>query len=281
MSNSEINHVTDTAIWVAAYRAEESARQDALINDPYASLLIGSDGHKIATRTQGSRYTAWSVVIRTMIIDQFIESLLSKDIDTVLNLGAGLDTRPYRLSIPKNVRWIEVDFPSIIDRKNELLKDVAPKCSLERLALDLSKIDSRNNFLQKISHESKNVLILTEGVIPYLSNEDAKSLALALHSFENFSYWITEYYSPEILEFLRTPKRLKQMKNAPFLFYPENWFDFFKNCGWNEIETKYFGVESDKVGRTPPISSWIKDDLNKLQRTKYFLGYSLYSRKTL
>lgn len=281
MSNSEINHVTDTAIWVAAYRAEENDRKDALIKDPYAALLIGADGNKVATRTQGSRYTAWSVVIRTMIIDQFIENLLSKEIDTVLNLGAGLDTRPYRLTIPKNVRWVEVDFPSIIDRKNELLKDITPKCSLERLALDLSIEEVRNNFLQKISHESKNVLILTEGVVPYLSNEDAKSLALSLHSFHNFNYWITEYYSPEILEFLRTPKRLKQMKNAPFLFYPENWFEFFKECGWNEVETKYFGVESDKVGRTAPVSSWAKGDIKKLTKSKYFLGYSLYSREIL
>ncbi len=281
MSNSEINDVTDTAIWVAAYRAQEHDRKDAIVKDPYASLLIGEDGIKLANRTQGSRYTAWSVVIRTFIIDQFIMGLLEKGIDTVLDLGAGLDTRPYRLNLPSTLKWIEVDFPKIIDHKEEKLKDVKPKCILERVRLDLSIEKTRDDFLKKVSDDSKNVLILTEGVVPYLTNADAKSLADALKSFDNFNYWITEYYSPEILEFLRTPKRLNQMKNAPFLFYPENWFNFFQSSGWNEVDTKYFGVESEKLGRTPPIPGWAKGDLKKENSTKYFLGYSLYSSKKL
>ena len=281
MNNSEINDVTDTAIWVAAYRAQENERKDAIVKDPFASLLIGADGIKVATRTQGSRYTAWSVIIRTFIIDQFILKLVNKDVDTVLNLGAGLDTRPYRLQLPSTLRWVEVDFPQIINHKEEKLKAENPVCHLERVRLDLSLEEERNIFLKKISNESNNVLILSEGVLPYLSNDYAKSLADALKSFDNFSYWITEYYSPEILNFLRTPKRIKQMKNAPFQFYPENWFKFFKDSGWNEVETKYFGIESDKIGRTPPIPSWVKNDINKINYIKYFLGYSLYSSKNL
>lgn len=276
----EINDVTDTALWVAAYRAEESERKDALFKDPYASLLLGEAGSKVAIRTQGSRYTSWSVVIRTYIIDKFITDLVKdQNIDTVLNLGAGLDTRPYRLLIPKDLRWIEVDFPKIINTKEEKLKAVNPLCRLERVKLDLSIENLREEFLAKVASESKKVLVMTEGVVPYLSNEDAASLASSLHRHPNFCYWITEYYSPEILKFLRTPKRLKQMKNAPFLFYPENWFDFFKGLGWKQKETKFFGVESEKVGRTPPTPGWVKDNPEKsIEDTKEFLGYSILER---
>ena len=276
----EISDVTDTALWVAAYRAEESQRKDALFKDPYATLLLGDAGSKVAIRTQGSRYTSWSVVIRTHIIDQFFNKLLKDNpIDTVLNLGAGLDTRPYRLDLPSSLRWIEVDFPKIIDLKNERLKSVNPKCLLERHSIDLSVESLRDSFLDKISQESKSVLVMTEGVIPYLTNEDAKSLALSLHKHSNFNYWITEYYSPEILKFLRTPKRLKQMQNAPFLFYPDDWFLFFKGNGWDQFETKYFGVESEKIGRTPPTPGWIKNDPEKsIEDTKEFLGYSILER---
>ncbi len=281
-TNIEINDVTDTAIWVAAYRAEESLRKDALFHDKFASLLIGDTGKLVATRTQGSRYTAWSVVIRTLIIDQFIERLLKENIDTVINLGAGLDTRPYRLNLPEKLRWIEVDFPKIIEHKNELLAAEKPKCQLERLSLDLSVPELRDNFLSQVSNESKRVLVITEGVIPYLSNADARSLADSLYQYENFHYWITEYYSPEILEFLRTPKRLSQMKNAPFLFYPDNWFNFFKESGWNEIETKYFGLESEKHGRTPPTPGWLKHTSEltpeKIHSVKKYLGYSIYKK---
>lgn len=276
----EINDVTDTALWVAAYRAEESARKDAIIKDPHASLLLGDAGSKVAIRTQGSRYTAWSVVIRTYIIDQFINHLMkTQEIDTVINLGAGLDTRPYRLDLPSSLRWIEVDFPKLIDLKNDKLKNEKPKCVLERISLDLSIESVRDHFLKEVSSTSKKVLVMTEGVVPYLSNEDAKSLALALHAQDNFAFWITEYYSPEILKFLRTPKRLKQMKNAPFLFYPENWFSFFKECGWDQYETKFFAVESEKLGRTPPTPGWVKDNPEKsIEDTKQFLGYSILER---
>ncbi|MBC7427350.1 MAG: class I SAM-dependent methyltransferase [Bacteriovorax sp.] len=272
-TSAEINDVTDTALWVAAYRAEEALRKDALFKDTFASLLIGDIGHLIAARTQGSRYTAWSVVIRTYIIDKFIMDILEKNIDTVINLGAGLDTRPYRLDLHKDLRWIEVDFPKIIDHKNEKLKNENPKCSLERIAMNLSIATERDHFFNKISSESKNVLVLTEGVVPYLSNDDARSLTDSLFQRENFQYWITEYYSPEILKFLRTPKRLKQMENAPFLFYPKDWFGFFRESGWDTVETKYFGEESEKLGRTQPSQG----NLSNAEVRRY-LGYSIMKK---
>lgn len=285
MTKAEISDVTDTALWVAAYRAEENERKDALFKDSFARLLIGEEGMAIARRTQGSRYTAWSVVIRTTIIDQFILKLTStRPVDTIINLGAGLDTRPYRLDLPESIRWIEVDFEKIISLKNEKLKNENPRCKLERVALDLSDSLIRNQFLDQISNESNEVLILTEGVIPYLSNEDAASLARSLFSHENFQYWITEYYSPEILTFLRTPKRLIQMEKAPFLFYPDDWFGFFDENGWKERESKFFGVESSRLGRTAPTPGWLKaspeqNDQKILESVKKYLGYTLYERK--
>jgi len=39
--------------------------------------------------------SGWAIVIRTCIIDDYIRLAVAQGIDTVLNLGAGLDTRPY------------------------------------------------------------------------------------------------------------------------------------------------------------------------------------------
>jgi len=281
IQNNPINDVSDTALWIAAYRAQESERKDAFFKDPYASLLIGEEGIKLATFTQGSRYTSWSVVIRTVIIDRFIKKIIAEGIDTVINLGAGLDTRPYRLDLPAQLNWIEVDFPRIIELKEEKLKSFSPKCKLQRLALDLSDNKTRKDFLKSINESSRDVLILTEGVVPYLTNEEAKDLAEDLHSNSNFHYWITEYYSPEILEFLRTPKRLKQMENSPFQFYPADWFGFYNEHGWEIVETQYFGIESEQLGRTAPTPGWLKhdSDKDKIEAVKKYLGYTLYRRK--
>lgn len=281
MTKPTINDVTDTAIWVAAYRSEENERKDALFRDPFARLLIGDQGAMLAKRTQGSRYTAWSVIIRTCIIDQFITELISdRNIDLVLNLGAGLDTRPYRMTLPENLKWVEVDFEKIIELKNEKLRNANPVCQLKRVSLDLSQTDLRDEFFSKINAQAKNVLVITEGVVPYLSNEEAAELAQALHGQSSFSYWITEYYSPEILKFLRTPKRLKQMEKAPFLFYPDNWYDFFKNYGWDQFQTKYFGIESESLGRMAPTPGWLKasPEESAAESVKKYLGYSILKK---
>jgi len=285
-SSIEINHVSDTSLWVAAYRAKESERPDALFHDPYAKILIGEHGTRLAQYTQGSRYTEWSVVMRTLIIDEFILNLIhspnssNESIDLVINIGAGLDTRPYRLDLPSTLKWVEIDFLNLIEFKNDKLNLETPKCKIERFGLDLTLKSERKDILEKLLDKSINCLILTEGVIPYLSNQEALDLALEFSSYDSIKFWITEYYSPEILTFLRTPKRLKQMENSPFKFYPNEWFDFFKNTGWSEIKSSYFGIESKKFGRSPPTPGWLKNQGLSLEeineKTKKYLAYTLY-----
>ena len=145
MSDSPIAHVADTAFWVASYRAAESARPDALFRDPLAARLAAARGRDMADRIDGSRQVEWVVVMRTCIIDDFIREAIAAGCDTVLNLGAGLDTRPYRLELPPTLRWIEVDFAPTIDFKNAELRDEKPRCRLERRAVDLGDPTARSS----------------------------------------------------------------------------------------------------------------------------------------
>src|ERR1700722_250678 len=79
-----IANVSDTAYWVAHYRAVESARPDALFADSLAARLVGSKGRDMSGRISRSQYTAWSVVVRTRIIDDYIRQLVAAGIDTVV-----------------------------------------------------------------------------------------------------------------------------------------------------------------------------------------------------
>ena len=90
--NEAIKHVSDTAIWVATYRARESDRPDALFKDPLAKVLAGTKGEDIARSMAFTKWVEFVVVIRTVIIDNFIRDLIAGGVDTVVNLGAGLDT---------------------------------------------------------------------------------------------------------------------------------------------------------------------------------------------
>lgn len=126
MSDNSAPDVSDTAVWVALFRARESSRPDALFVDPFAAKLAGERGFAMAASTAGSPQTSWSVAIRTVVIDELVREAVASGVDAVLCLGAGLDARPYRLTLPSNLRWIEVDFPHIIAIKNQRLSDDTP-----------------------------------------------------------------------------------------------------------------------------------------------------------
>lgn len=255
--SSILNDVSDTALWVAVYRERETARPDALFRDPLAGRLAGERGKRIESKMPDSRYVSWSVVIRTHIIDGYIEKLISEaGIDTVVNLGAGLDTRPYRLPLPADLRWIEVDFPKMIALKEARLAEEKPKCRLTRIGQDLSQARERRELLAKLNSESKKILVLTEGVTPYLSNEEVAALARDLRAQPHFRFWITDYNSPALVKRLMSARRRKKMKNAPFLFNPPDWIAFFEGQGWKRREIRYIGEEAEKLGRPAPLP-WV------------------------
>lgn len=258
-SEQHIGHVSDTAIWVAYYRAKETERADALFRDPLAKILVGERGKKIADdmNTVG-RYTEWAVISRTVIIDDFIRSLILDGIDTVINLGAGLDTRPYRMDLPSNLLWIEVDHPEIITLKDKLLKLEVPRCQLKRLAIDLANGEKRKQFLLQIGSQSKKALVLTEGVVPYLSENEVTQLANDLHAQMGLTYWITEFFSPEIYRYLKGSLTSKKMKNAPLQFFPSNWMEFFAKTGWIPQEIHHSGEVAQKYGRSFPMPWWAR-----------------------
>src|SRR4051812_7387828 len=117
-----IENVSDTARWVAYYRAMETERPDAHFRDPLAKCLAGERGEEIVRRLPKGKSHAWSLVVRTCILDEMIlHAIKQRGVDTVINLAAGLDTRPYRLEVPASLRWVEVDLPEITTYKESKL----------------------------------------------------------------------------------------------------------------------------------------------------------------
>jgi methyltransferase (TIGR00027 family) len=254
MTPHMIRDVSDTAYWIASHRATESARSDALFRDPLASRLAGERGDRIAKGMPAAHMTSWSVVVRTVIIDEFIEKAIQEGVKTVLNLGAGLDTRPYRMALPASLKWVEVDFPGVITFKQEQLRDEKPRCQLERVALDLSNDKARREFFAKINSQPGKILVLTEGVIPYLSEAHVALLADDLAAQSQFHFWIVDYFSHDTKKFRHEVQR--KMPNAPFLFWPIDWFGFFKSHGWIPKEIRYLALEGERVKRPIPLP-WI------------------------
>ncbi|HEY1799914.1 MAG TPA: SAM-dependent methyltransferase [Terriglobales bacterium] len=190
-----IENVSDTAFGVAHYRALESQRADALFHDPLAGLLAGDRGKQLAAAMPVPFIGRQIIVIRTCIIDDYIRFAIAHGVDIVLNLGAGLDTRPYRMDVPSSLIWIEADYPHVIEFKEKRLSNERPRCQLERVKLDLGNLPERQKLFTSINARAKKVLVLTEGVIAYLSVEEVGSLADDLKMMDRACYWIVDYFS--------------------------------------------------------------------------------------
>jgi methyltransferase (TIGR00027 family) len=251
-SGSSISHVADTALWVATYRALESERPDALFRDPLAAVLTGERGRKIAARMSYVKFMAWLMAVRTVAIDQLIHRAIGLGIDTVVNLGAGLDTRPYRMKLPAALRWIEIDFPQVIQYKTEKLRVELPVCRVERIPADLSDVPLRRGIFEQIGSESKTTLVITEGVIAYLSPDDAASLSCDLSAVGSFRYWIQDYRQGGFPQ-MASAKLRRLLKDSPFRFDVADPFSFFRRQEWIVLENRVAADEGERIGRPFPF----------------------------
>jgi methyltransferase (TIGR00027 family) len=231
--NLTVRGISDTARWVAYFRARETQRPDALFRDPYAERLAGERGFQIANTLPDGNKHEWAWVARTYLFDQFLSRAIQEGADLVLNLAAGLDARPYRMDLPAALQWVEVDLPDIVSYKQEILGNETARCSLERISLDLSDLPARRELFAKLDGRARKVVVATEGLLIYFATEEVASLAKDLAAKEHFQNWIIDLASPGQLRLMQrtTGKQLSEA-GAGFKFAPPEGPQFFAPYGW-------------------------------------------------
>ena len=172
-----IRNVSDTAHWVAMYRAAESARPDALFHDRWAEALGGARGREILDGMPDGRTWGWPMVVRTAVMDEIIEREVRAGVDRVVSLAAGLDMRPFRLELPASLRWVEIDLPGILADKEAVVGHETPRCALERIAADLADPAARRDALARATAGARRTLFVAEGLLIYLAQDDVAALA--------------------------------------------------------------------------------------------------------
>ena len=234
-----IRNISDTALWAAVYRARETERADHLFDDPFARRLAGARGEQIATSLPFSDRATWAWVMRTYLYDQFINEQIQQGVDMVVNLAAGLDARPYRMALPGSLKWIEVDLAGILDYKEEILSAEKPVCQLERIRLDLSDVSGRRELFSQLGRRSTKTLIITEGLLIYLTPDEVGALGRDLAAPPSFQRWLTDVASPGLLRLLQKNMgpQLAQ-SGASFKFGPKEGPGFFAPYGWTPIDVR-------------------------------------------
>lgn len=249
---SPVSSVSDTALWVAMYRALESQRPDALFRDPYAEMLAGERGREMLERIPKAQQFAWPMIVRTAVMDEIIgRQIVREGVDTVINLAAGLDTRPYRLALPSSVTWFDVDLPAIQDYKRKRLSSERPACRVEFVSADVTNPDERRALLDRVASTARRSLAVSEGLLVYLPPEEVAGLARALARTPSVEWWLMDLASPKLLKMLeRSWGKTLRAGNAPLIFGPAEGTAFFRPHGWIEVEYRSIFDESIRLGRT-------------------------------
>lgn len=246
-----IENISDTARWVATYRAMESSRRDAIFHDPFAARLAGTQGPQIVDELKRGKSLAWPMIVRTAVFDEMImDRVINAGIDTVVNLAAGLDARPWRMPLPASLHWIDVDLPALTDYKANVMRDEKPVCRYEAIATDLTDASARSALFARIDSESNAALVMTEGLLIYLTEDEVGSLARDIHSMRCAKGWMCDLASAKLLPIInRSWGRAVAAGNAPFQFAPAAGTAFFERFGWRESEFRSGLEEAHRLHR--------------------------------
>ncbi|MFO0983980.1 MAG: SAM-dependent methyltransferase [Planctomycetota bacterium] len=247
-----IRNISDTARWVAFYRALETDRPDALFRDPHARRLAGARGESIAAAISFGNKNLWSFVARTLLFDEMIAARVAQGADLIVNLAAGLDTRPYRLALPRALQWVEVDLPEILDHKEAMLHGEQPACTLERIRLDLADLAARRELFQQLGRRGSKVVVVSEGLTIYLEEDAVAALARDLAAVPSFAHWILDLSSPGLLRMLKKKMgRHLDAAGAPLKFAPAQGADYFRAHGWQPVEVHSLLKTAARLKRLP------------------------------
>jgi methyltransferase (TIGR00027 family) len=245
-----VDSVTDTAYLTAYCRALESERPDARFRDPYARSLAGDRGRDLLRRLPAPHLTVSGCTVRTCVVDELILSAIQAGTRTIVNLGAGLDARPYRLPLPAEVHWIEVDTPPTLAFKDDVLRDAAAPCRLTRVPLDVADDQQRRRFLREVAAERGAALALTEGLLIYMTAPEVAQLARDLYTWPHCHFWISDLVSPAALRLMGSVTPDSSVQDRVLLrFAPEQGSSFFQAHHWHTAESRSCLLEGERLER--------------------------------
>ncbi len=251
-----LDPVAGTARWTAAERARESARPDRLFDDPLAAVLAGEPGQALAEEMRGDgTFDNPALAIRTRFFDDAItDAVTAHGVRQVVLLAAGMDTRAYRLPLPDDVSWFELDRPELLELKDRELSAAAttPRGTRRPVGVDLT-----GEWPAELSNAgfaaAQPTLWLIEGLIAYL---DAAAMHRLLDQVTELSAPGSELLCDPIGQsFLECPWMRPWLEHlaargTPWRFGTDQPEDLFVPRGWQPTAT-LFSTAGTRLGRWP------------------------------
>lgn len=272
-----VSGVGITALGVAATRAMESTRSDALIDDPYAESFVTRAHSSIPLPTTwasvesteqrsedealwASFWAGWAayVGVRSRFFDEYLLDAAHAGIRQVVILAAGLDTRAFRLPWPAALQLYEIDQPKVLEFKDTVLDD---QNALTRCTRHVVPVDLRENWpvalLRAGLDPQKPTAWLAEGLLPYLPGSAVDALFAHAHRCSAAgSRFATEDIHPDMRARIDQPD-LQGVQRSCGVDLAALWPDddrpdpahWFRDHGWQVTATNG-GQAASRYGRT-------------------------------
>ncbi|MGH3868482.1 MAG: SAM-dependent methyltransferase [Pseudonocardiaceae bacterium] len=271
-----VSGVGITALTIAATRAMESTRADALIDDPYAESFVTRSGTTVPMPTswvtindsenQSEADQRWAnfwaamasyMGVRSRFFDEYFRDASTAGIRQVVILAAGLDTRAFRLPWPASVELFEIDQPKVLEFKDSVLEGqgALAGCARHVVPIDL-RADWPEALLRASFDPARPTAWLAEGLLPYLPGTAAEALFAHVHRLSAVGSWFaTEEAGPDTHSRVHNPafqdiyRRLGA--NPATLWHddrpdPVRWF---RDADW-QVTAISQAQAADRYGRT-------------------------------
>jgi methyltransferase (TIGR00027 family) len=233
--------VSSTAYWIAAVRARETERADRIFADPYARTLAGSRGVEIMRRSEavgGGRNEF--IPVRVRWFDDRVQAAVAGGCGQVVVLGAGLDTRAWRLDLPAELAWFDIDHTPFADK--EAL--IAVRCDRRIVAADLTG-DWAPALLAAGFNAAVPTAWLAEGLFYYLAPDTATALLATAAT-------LSAPGSVLLADIMPPSRRPRPVPGVPAPFGTDDPAALLAAGGWTLASASAPGAPDANFGRFPP-----------------------------
>jgi O-methyltransferase involved in polyketide biosynthesis len=260
--------VAETLVLPLYLRARESQRSDAIIKDDKSMEVVRQLDYDFTWIDQlpGVMSSQVAAAVRTEIFDDVARDFLRRHpAATIVNLGAGLCTRFYRLDNGR-VRWVELDFAPVIELRRGLLSDTDRHVSLACSALDFDWLEQ----VKRLQPQDNAVLFVAEGMLYYLELSAVKQLLSVIRQNFSHSELVFDAVGPAMLKSINRGQLSKRFDTAVYWGVKDfreveqwcNGLHFLESWNYLDRHTNRWGIMK--------IIKWIPPLKQQLWRIAHF-----------
>ncbi|MBA7628375.1 hypothetical protein ES703_35856 [subsurface metagenome] len=197
---------------------------------------------------------------RTRYIDDVLNNAIKEGVGTVVNLGAGMDTRAFRIPGIENIQYFELDFPelqkvkrSYIDKK---IGELPSNVSL--VPIDFNSQDLGEELKKAGYTLSSKTLFIWEGVTQYISKEAIDNTLKYVAQASSGSRIVFSYVLESFINGSHIPDGLNSLYKFTLKKKDPLWFCGFEPAKMYEYLSKYSLYLIEDVGTEEYLERYMK-----------------------